>query len=210
MSESNDSSGGAGGKRCFSSVISSDSCTINNGGCDENSICTHDAASNAVRCACKTGYVNTGCPSNVVCTGNVTCRDIVEVDERERQRLTCVTLSDGCKVKKGRCPVNSVCSHDGKTNAVVCTCVPGFTNTGTNSSAVCQGKRDQPRTSLEHLSQCFSLSDSCQINNGGCNANAACSHDPSTNAIRCTCNSGYTNTGSSSKVICTGNVHCRS
>lgn len=47
-----------------------DSCLINNGGCDKNAACSHDATTNDVRCTCKTGYVNTGSNSTVVCTGN--------------------------------------------------------------------------------------------------------------------------------------------
>ena len=51
---------------------------------------------------------------------------------------------------------------------------------------------------------CMLISDSCKVGNGGCDCNAACSHDPTTNAVKCTCNTGYTNTGSGSTVVCTG------
>lgn len=50
------------------------------------------------------------------------------------------------------------------------------------------------------------FADTCQINNGGCDGNALCSHDATTNACKCTCKTGYTNTGSSSNVICTGKL----
>ena len=57
-------------------------------------------------------------------------------------------------------------------------------------------------------SRCFfsfsHWTDSCQVKNGGCDANAACSHDPSNNQVLCTCKTGYTNTGSASNVNCTG------
>ena len=46
--------------------------------------------------------------------------------------------------------------------------------------------------------------DSCKVNNGGCGPNTVCSHDPTTNVVVCTCNIGYTNTGSASNVICSG------
>ena len=49
--------------------------------------------------------------------------------------------------------------------------------------------------------------DSCQVNNGGCDPNAACYHDPKTNAVQCACNTGYTNVGTDSAVVCKGNVH---
>lgn len=48
-----------------------DSCQVNNGGCDRNSICSRDAKTNAIECICKTGYTNTGLGAAVVCTGNL-------------------------------------------------------------------------------------------------------------------------------------------
>lgn len=48
--------------------------------------------------------------------------------------------------------------------------------------------------------------DSCDVNNGDCDPNAACSHDATTNAVKCTCKTGYTNTGSNFVVVCTGNI----
>ena len=47
--------------------------------------------------------------------------------------------------------------------------------------------------------------DSCEVNNGGCDPNALCSHDSTSNAVICTCKTGYTNTGTGSNVVCTGN-----
>ncbi|CAF2029959.1 unnamed protein product [Rotaria magnacalcarata] len=38
--------------------------------------------------------------------------------------------------------------------------------------------------------------DSCTVNNGGCDANAVCSHDTTTNAVKCTSKAGYTYFGS--------------
>ncbi|CAM4916005.1 unnamed protein product [Rotaria socialis] len=43
----------------------------------------------------------------------------------------------------------------------------------------------------------------CGDNNGGYDPNALCSEDPTTSAIVCTCNAGYTNTGSADNVVCT-------
>ena len=47
-----------------------DSCLKDNGGCDKDAACSHDQATNAVKCTCKTGYTNTGSESNVTCKGN--------------------------------------------------------------------------------------------------------------------------------------------
>ncbi|CAF3981730.1 unnamed protein product, partial [Rotaria magnacalcarata] len=44
--------------------------------------------------------------------------------------------------------------------------------------------------------------DSCNIKNGDCDPNAACSHDDVTNAVKCTCKAGYTTTGSAVKIVC--------
>lgn len=48
-----------------------DACTVKNGGCDPNALCSHDPKTNAVQCHCKTGYVDTDVGSAVVCTGSV-------------------------------------------------------------------------------------------------------------------------------------------
>ena len=53
----------------------------------------------------------------------------------------------------------------------------------------------------------FSL-ETCQVNNGGCDANALCSYDGTKKMVVCTCKTGYTNTGSNSTVVCTGSF-CR-
>lgn len=47
------------------------------------------------------------------------------------------------------------------------------------------------------------------MNNGGCGANAQCSHDATTFACKCGCLTGFVNTGSSGSVVCSlasGNV----
>lgn len=49
------------------------------------------------------------------------------------------------------------------------------------------------------------VSDSCQVNNGGCGSRANCTRNPTTNVIRCICRAGFVNTGSDSSVVCTGN-----
>ncbi|CAF2081108.1 unnamed protein product, partial [Rotaria magnacalcarata] len=43
---------------------------------------------------------------------------------------------------------------------------------------------------------------SCSHNNGGCGKNALCSENRKTFAIKCTCKTGYTNTGSAVHVVC--------
>ncbi|CAF4395274.1 unnamed protein product, partial [Rotaria magnacalcarata] len=48
-------------------VLSSNA-QVNNGGCDSNATCSHDASTNGVVCSCKNGFVNTGCGTTVKCT----------------------------------------------------------------------------------------------------------------------------------------------
>lgn len=46
-----------------------DSCKVNNGGCDKSAVCSHDEISFAVICSCKTGYTNIGKLPTVKCEG---------------------------------------------------------------------------------------------------------------------------------------------
>lgn len=57
-----------------------DSCTVNNGGCDANAACTHDASTNAVVCTCKTGYTNVGTNGNVVCQGKIVAKHCLRIN----------------------------------------------------------------------------------------------------------------------------------
>ncbi|CAM4896846.1 unnamed protein product [Rotaria socialis] len=157
-------------------LYTSDSCKVSNGACDRNAVCSHDAKTNAVVCTCKAGYTNTGSGSKVVCTGMMISHGIKKIRPHPY-------ISDSCTVRNGACGRNAVCSHHAKTNAVVCTCKAGYTNTGSGSKVVC--------------------TDSCTFRNGACDRNAVCSHDAKTNAVVCTCKTGYTNTGSGSSVVCT-------
>ena len=113
---------------------------------------------------------------------------------------------DSCTVNNGGCDPNAACSHDSTTNAVKCTCKTGYTNTGTGSNVVCTGNtcRSEWFWGVKLLSSC--TLDSCKVNNGRCGCNAICSHDAKTYAVVCTCEIGYTNTGSASSYACTGNV----
>ena len=117
--------------------------------------------------------------------------------------VSIVAIIDSCQVNNGGCDANAVCSRDSTTGACRCTCKTGYTNTGTAPSVVCAGRR---RSSCKIRSSFVPLhcQDSCQVNNGGCGANTVCSHDSTTYAVKCSCKVGYTNTGSTSNVICTG------
>ena len=65
-------------------------------------------------------------------------------------------------------------------------------------------------TNLFSLSTSASPStDACDVKNGGCDANALCSHDATTNEVVCTCKTGYTNTGTAPTVTCTGKLVIR-
>ena len=121
--------------------------------------------------------------------------------------LILLSLTDQCQVNNGGCDSNAICSHDAKTYAIICTCATGYTNTASGSPVVCKGKIELTSSMvdrcLEHEFFSFILTDCCQVNNGGCDPNADCSHNPSTNAPVCTCRTGYVNTGSITNVVCT-------
>ncbi|CAF1303926.1 unnamed protein product, partial [Rotaria magnacalcarata] len=45
---------------------------------------------------------------------------------------------DSCTVNNGGCSSNANCSHNALTNAVICTCKAGYTNTGSAANVVCK------------------------------------------------------------------------
>lgn len=65
--------------------------------------------------------------------------------------------------------------------------------------------RSTGSSSYDLITEC--LVDACDVKNGGCDVNAACSHQNGSYAVVCTCKTGYTNTGSASTVNCTGKDH---
>ena len=67
-------------------------------------------------------------------------------------------------------------------------------------------KVSQIRTYSSMYIDCVT-SDSCNVNNGGCDKYATCSHDSTTFAVVCTCKTGYTNVGTGSTVKCEGTYH---
>ena len=114
--------------------------------------------------------------------------------------------TDTCQVNNGDCDVNAICSHDGKNNSVVCICKTGYTNSGSASNATCTGKSNIQIGQILDIAliACEICLDTCQINNGDCDAHATCSHNATTYAVLCTCKTGYTNTGVAPNVTCTG------
>ena len=117
-----------------------DTCQVQNGGCDNNAICSHDGTSNVVVCTCKTGYANTGSAPNVTCTGESTASN---TESCHATTFISPLSIDTCQVTNGACDANAFCSHDGTSNAVVCTCKTGYTNTGNQSNVVCTGSHLQ-------------------------------------------------------------------
>ena len=69
--------------------------------------------------------------------------------------------------------------------------------------------RSSFHSSLPFIQLSFFLSritvDTCLVNNGGCDVNAICSHESNTNAVKCSCKTGYTFAGTGSNLVCTGN-----
>ena len=113
---------------------------------------------------------------------------------------------DACGVNNGDCDINAICSHDGTSNAVVCTCKTGYTNTGSAPNVTCTGEgivQLGPTFHTESTVFCICL-DTCLVNNGGCDKNADCSHESATNAVKCSCKTGYANTANGSNAVCTG------
>ena len=114
-------------------------------------------------------------------------------------------ISDACQVNNGGCDSNAICSHDGSTNEVICTCKVGYTNTGSESRVNCTGMYfcvNNPRQWSESFP--FLLTDSCLVSNGGCDVNADCSHDTTTNAVKCTCKTGYVSNTAGTTPACIG------
>lgn len=117
-----------------------------------------------------------------------------------------ILIVDSCDVNNGGCDPNAECSHDA-TNAVKCTCKTGYTNTGSDFNVVCTGNiRYWCHLTTQNIRNQLSklILDSCQVENGGCGSCGICSHEPTTNAVKCTMKTGYTNTGSGSTIVCTG------
>ena len=128
-----------------------DTCKVTNGGCDVNSLCSHDSTTNGVVCNCKTGYTNTGSATNVTCTGEIS---ILFAPTLSTMNLAICTFIDTCLVSNGGCESNAVCSHDTNNNGVVCNCKTGYVNTANSSSVVCTGNpvESYPRlTALVHF-----------------------------------------------------------
>ncbi|CAF4639853.1 unnamed protein product, partial [Rotaria sp. Silwood2] len=94
-------------------LLISDSCTINNGGCDHNATCSHNNVTNAVECKCNVGFEDVGSGSPVRC-------------------------QDSCTINNGGCDHNATCSHNNVTSAVVCKCNVGFEDVGSGSPVRCQ------------------------------------------------------------------------
>ena len=72
------------------------------------------------------------------------------------------------------------------------------------SHRIAQVLLDNGTMSREHYFISSFRSDSCNTKNGGCGRNTDCSHDSKTNAVVCTCKTGYTNTGDDTSLTCTG------
>lgn len=57
-------------KLCSILNILIDACEVNNGGCGQNTVCSHEPETFAVKCACAPGFVNVGEGDNLKCEGN--------------------------------------------------------------------------------------------------------------------------------------------
>jgi hypothetical protein len=59
---------------------------------------------------------------------------------------------------------------------------------------------------IDSVAPQFTILDSCEVKNGGCDKNADCSHDATSYDVVCTCKTGYTNVGKDGKVVCLGKL----
>ena len=121
------------GRHCLLSF--SDGCLVKNGGCDANAVCSHDSKTYAIRCNCRTGFINVGCICNPVCAGTAMTETIKSICSL----FLLLLLTDECDVNNGDCGLNAACTHDAKTNAVQCVCQTGYTNIGTRLDVICAG-----------------------------------------------------------------------
>ena len=135
-------------------MLTLDSCQINNGGCDPNAVCSHNATNYAIQCTCKTGYANTGCVCNALCVGEWS-KEITANATQSVHWFCIVFLKDKCVINNGDCGSNAVCSHDSKTFAIKCTCKTGFTNTGSGSQVVCKGRTAELNCARIRLTSIF-------------------------------------------------------
>ena len=53
---------------------------------------------------------------------------------------------DACDVNNGGCHINALCSHEAKTNRVVCKCKTGYVDTDPGLLVVCTGKNTMALT----------------------------------------------------------------
>ena len=118
-----------------------DVCSVNNGGCDINSECSHAPGSDVCTCKCKAGFTNTATTGPVVCKGNPFCVKINCVWQLKYKLLH--FLTDVCSVNNGGCDINADCSHAVGSDACICKCKSGFTNTAATGPVVCKGNATQ-------------------------------------------------------------------
>lgn len=166
---------------------------MRNGGCDLNAICSLDVDKN-VKCTCKPGFTNVDEDSGTKCIGNTQFHFLII------HVLFSKSYAESCKVNNGGCGDNALCSID-KSDRVRCNCKTGYTDTDPGPGTVCEGKE---RLFRFQMNQFLFMVDSCNVNNGGCDKNATCSHSLQSFAVICTCNTGYTNVGNASSVKCQG------
>ena len=119
-------------------------------------------------------------------------------------RFSTVMVSDACQVNNGDCDANALCSHEPTTNQAICTCRPGYADTGSDSRVICTRTSLSPVWNMDQSDLRLISVAVCEVKNGGCHANASCAYKNSDDVVVCTCKTGFTNTGSATEVICAG------
>lgn len=116
------------------------SCSVNNGGCAAEALCTPQG--NSRICTCNTGYVgdgftcsdvneclngNGGCSSNATCANTIGSRTCTCASGYAGDGVTCSDI-DECLVGNGGCSQNANCTNTAGSRT--CACRSGFTGDG--------------------------------------------------------------------------------
>jgi len=168
------------------------SCEVDNGGCDDNAMCTVVDA--GIVCTCNTDYEGNG----ETCTKLPKCADEVNggcdtapmatCNDATNEARTCdcpdlyngngigpdgCTMDDPCLTNNGGCNNLATCIHNPGA-APTCDCPTGYTGNGVGNTG------------------CTDINE-CTANMDNCHANAACTN--TTGSFTCACNSGFRGNG---------------
>ena len=190
--------------RSYATVL--DTCQVNNGNCDANARCSHDGATNAIKCTCKQGFVNVGSGTVVICNGELCNLNRVGVQcdlslSHHRWQIRVKWTTEHVMLMR----FAHMCQQQTPPFVLANQATQIRVVSPTSSAKVHQSPTKHDLDFWDILRWSIII-DSCQVNNGGCAVNSICSHDATTNVVKCTCKPGFTNTASGNNVTCTGKL----